>query len=84
MIKSLRDGIEKNLALPVLKQAVAVELPGQLAQSEPPRYALSPDEQAVVREALERATQGSFAVEADVDAVLRRSWNQTQHTRCPT
>ena len=38
-------------------------------------YALWPDERAVVREALDRATQGGFADEAGVDAVLRRPWN---------
>lgn len=62
------------LRLPEHKQAVAAELLEQLAQNEAAPYALSPDERAVTREVLARATKGEFADEAEVHAILRRSW----------
>ncbi len=75
MIKSLSDALGKVLRLSEHKQAVAAELLEQLAQSDAAPYALSPDEQAVVRAALARARQGGYADDADVDVTLRRSWN---------
>ena len=74
MIKPLEDALGKVLRLSEHKQAVAAELLEQLAQSDAAPYALTPDERAAVREALARATQGGFADEADVDAILRRPW----------
>lgn len=74
MIKPLEDALGKILRLSEQKQAIAAEMLEQFAQSEAAPYALSPDERTAVREALDRATQGGFAEEADVDATLRRPW----------
>jgi len=75
MIKPLEDALGKVLRLSEHKQAVAAELLEQLAQGDAAPYALSPDERSIVREALDRASQGGFADEADVDATLRRPWD---------
>ena len=74
MIKPLEDALGKVLRLSEDKQAIAAELLELLAQDEAVPYALSPDERMIVREALDRATKGGFADEADVDATLRRPW----------
>ncbi len=75
MIKPLESALGKVLRLSEEKQAIAAELLEQLAQADATApYSLSPDERSAVREALARATQGSFAEEADVEDILRRSW----------
>ena len=74
MIKPFKDALGKVLQLSEHKQAVAAELLEQLAQSEAARYALSSDVRTIVGEALERAAQGGFADEADVDPTLHRPW----------
>jgi len=74
MIKPLEDALGKVLRLPEHKQEVAAELLELLATSDTAPYPLSPDERTAVRQALDRAQQGKFAAEAEIDAVLRRPW----------
>ena len=64
MMKTQRIDAPNTVGVPIETQARSSAAP----------YALAPDERAVVREAVDRATQGELASEADVNAILRRPW----------
>ena len=74
MIRCTRGCAREGAGLLEQKQAVAAEVPEELAQSDAASYALSPDERTAVREAVTRAKQGKFAPPVEVDATLRRPW----------
>ena len=65
--------IAKVRALPKERQELAVEALSDIADEE--AYALSDDENAVLKCALERANRGEFASDADVDEVLNKPWS---------
>lgn len=74
MNKALEQALGKVLRLPQDQQEVAAELLEQVAATAATPYVLSEDEKAAVQAALARARDGTFASEADVDAMLRRPW----------
>jgi ABC-type nitrate/sulfonate/bicarbonate transport system substrate-binding protein len=73
MIKALEQAIQKVRALPEEKQQLAAELLEELAADVAP-YNLSPEERDAVRDGLAQADRGEFASDADVEKLLRRSW----------
>lgn len=74
MNRPLEIALGKVLRLPEDKQEIAAEMLEQLAQSDAPPYALSPEERTIVREALARSQRGEFADDTAVDETLRRPW----------
>jgi ABC-type nitrate/sulfonate/bicarbonate transport system substrate-binding protein len=74
MIKALEQAIQKVRALPEEKQQLAAELLEELAADLEP-YILSPEELEAVRQGLEQANRGEFASDAEVEKLLRRSWD---------
>ena len=73
MIKALEQAIQKVRALPEEKQQLAAELLEELAADLEP-YKLSRDEREAVEEGLAQAERGEFASDAEVENLLRRSW----------
>ena len=75
MNRPLEIAIGKLLRLPEDKQEIAAEMLEQLAQSDAPPFALSPEERTIVREALARSQRGEFADDTAVVEALRYSWS---------
>jgi hypothetical protein len=65
--------IAKVRALPKERQELALEALSEIADEE--ACALSDEENAVLKCALERANRGEFASDADVDEVLNKPWS---------
>lgn len=74
MIRPSIASIGKGVKIQERERSVDTGGWDQVDHSGAAEYSLSTVERTAVREALDRATQGGFADEVDVDATLRRSW----------
>jgi hypothetical protein len=63
----------KVRTLPKERQELAIEALTEIAEDDV--YQLSEDESAVLEPALERAKQGDFASDAEIDQVLNKPWS---------
>lgn len=74
MIKVLEQAIEKIKKLPEDRQAIAAEVLEQIAAGGGDLFVVPEEDRAAVLEGLEQAKRGEFASDAEVDAVLGKTW----------